>query len=64
MFDFSFGSFLTLSNTLLLVVGVGALVVWAARQRDPQSDLVEKLTEKRTGHVQEPVQPSPAEKPK
>ncbi len=61
MFDFSFGSVLTHANTLLLVVGVGALIVWAAKQPDPQSDLVEKLTEKSTDHAQEPAQPSPAE---
>ncbi len=64
MFDFLLGSFLTHANTLLLVVGVGALLVWAVRQRDPQSDLVGKLTEKRTDHAEEPVQGSPAEKPK
>jgi hypothetical protein len=52
------------ANTLLLVVGVGALVVWAARLRDPQSEFIENLTAKRTDHAEEPAQRSPAEKPR
>jgi hypothetical protein len=44
MLDFSFWSILTLAPSLLLVAGGCALAVWAARLRDPQSELVEKLT--------------------
>ena len=37
---------LTFSCPLLLVAGACALAVWAARQRDPQSKLIERLIEK------------------
>ena len=36
--------FLTFAPTLLLLAGVCALAVWAARQCDPQSALIERLT--------------------
>jgi hypothetical protein len=36
--------FLTFAPTLLLLAGVCALAVWAARQCDPQSVLVERVT--------------------
>ena len=36
--------FLTFAPTLLLLAGVCALAVWAARQCDPQSVLIERLT--------------------
>jgi hypothetical protein len=42
--DTSFWFILTLIPCLLLVVGACALVVWAIKQRDSQSKLVEKLT--------------------
>ena len=35
---------LTLAPTLLLGAGVCALAVWAARQCDSQSELIERLT--------------------
>jgi len=35
---------LTLAPSCLLVVGACALAAWAARQRDAQSELVERLT--------------------
>jgi cytochrome c oxidase assembly factor CtaG len=34
----------SIAPTLLLLAGVCALAVWAARQCDPQSVLVERLT--------------------
>jgi hypothetical protein len=42
--DLSLWTVLTLAPTLLLAAGVCALAVWAARQCDPQSELVERLT--------------------
>jgi hypothetical protein len=45
VFDFSLWSVVTHADTLLLVVGVCALAAWASRLRDPQSEVVEKLTE-------------------
>jgi hypothetical protein len=47
MLDTSFWSFwfiLTLIPCLLLIVGAWTLVVWAVRQPDTQSELVEQLT--------------------
>jgi hypothetical protein len=48
MLDFSFWSVLTLVRLLLLTTGICALAVWAARLRDVQSELVEKLTSRRS----------------
>jgi hypothetical protein len=39
-----FGVIVTLIPLLVLIPGAWALAVWAARQRDAQSKLVEKLT--------------------
>jgi hypothetical protein len=44
MLDTSFWFILTLIPCLLLIVGAWALVVWAVRQPDTQSKLVEQLT--------------------
>lgn len=44
MLETSFWFILTLIPCLLLIVGTWALVVWAVRQPDTQSELVEQLT--------------------
>ena len=41
--DLSLWSILTLVPTALFVIGACALAVWAARQRDKRSDLIERL---------------------
>ena len=43
---FSLWSILALASLLLLVAGACALAVWAARQNDLQSELIERLTGK------------------
>ena len=48
MLDTSFWFILTLIPCLLLVVGACALVVWAAKQGDSQSKLVDRLTARPT----------------
>jgi hypothetical protein len=47
MLDTSFWFILTLIPCLLLIVGTWALVVWAVRQPDTQSELVEQLTKQK-----------------
>ena len=44
--DFSLWFILTLSCPLLLVGGALALAKWAARQHDPRSELIQRLTGK------------------
>lgn len=39
-------SALTIVRLALLLVGVAAVAVWAARQPDPESALLKKLTER------------------
>ena len=50
---FSLWSILALASSLLLVAGAWALAVWAARQHDLQSELIEKLTGKQRGTSRE-----------
>jgi hypothetical protein len=50
---FSLWSILALASSLLLVAGACALAVWAARQHDSQSELIEKLTGKQRGTLRE-----------
>jgi hypothetical protein len=47
----SFWFILTLIPFLVLISGAWALAVWAARQRDSQSELVEKLTTREEGSL-------------
>jgi hypothetical protein len=49
---FSLWSILALASLLLLVAGACALAVWAARQNDSQSELVERLTGKQKRSVE------------
>ena len=42
--EISFGFILTVIPFLVLIPGAWALAVWASRERDAQSKLVEKLT--------------------
>ena len=51
--DLSLWSILTLVPTALFVIGACALAVWAARQRDKRSDLIERLRGEPTKSVKE-----------
>ena len=44
--DHSLWFILTFSCTFLLIGGACALAIWAARQRDSQSELIKRLTGK------------------
>jgi hypothetical protein len=46
--DLSLWSFLTLVRVALLIAGVCAIAVWAARQPNPQSSLIARLTRPRS----------------
>jgi hypothetical protein len=46
--DFSFWSILALGPSLLLAAGAGALVTWAVKLPDAQSELVGRLTSSET----------------
>ena len=48
MLYFSFSSILTLGPTLLLAAGACALVTWAVKLPDAQSELVGRLTASET----------------
>jgi hypothetical protein len=46
--DFSFMSVLTVARSILLLVGIGAVAVWAARQPHQETAFLKKLTERRS----------------
>ncbi len=51
--DFSFWSVLTFARFALFLAAVFALAVWASRQPDQSSELVERLTGKRKTPAEE-----------
>jgi hypothetical protein len=49
---FSFWSVLALASSLLFIAGAWGLAVWAAKQHDSQSELIERLTGKQKRSVE------------